>query len=301
MKIQIPLDVPQAKRDTYSAHYELVTRGSGRLFLFAGDQKMEHLNDDFHGEGIAPDDASPEHLFRIAGKGRIGAFASQLGLIARYGGDYTHVPYIVKLNSKTHLIKSAQRDPYSAKLISVDAVMRFRESSGLQIAGVGYTIYPGSEYEGEMISEAAKITFEAHQQGLISVIWSYPRGKSIVNEKDSHLTAGVAGVAACLGADFVKVNAPKSESGSSAELLKEAVLAAGRTKVICAGGSSTSVKAFLQSLHDQIHVGGCAGNATGRNIHQKPLDEAVRFCDAIYAITVEDKSVDEAMALYVGT
>ena len=58
------------------------------------------------------------------------------------------------------------------------------------------------------------------------------------------------------------------------------------------------VKQFLQTLHDQIHIAGCAGNATGRNIHQKSLDEAVRFCNSIYAITVDDKTVDEAMEVY---
>lgn len=300
MDIHIPSDVPQSLHDQYSSSLDLVTRGSGRLFLFAGDQKVEHLNNDFFGEGISTDDATPEHLFRIAGQARVGAFASQMGLIARYGGDYSHVPYVIKLNSKTDLVKVSQRDPYSATWTSLDAVVRFRQSSGLKIVGVGYTIYPGSEYEGQMLSDAAKLVFEAHQQGLLAVIWAYPRGKAVTNEKDPHVVAGMAGVAACLGADFVKVNAPKTENGSSAELLKEAVLAAGRTKVICAGGSSTSAKAFLQSLHDQIHIAGCAGNATGRNIHQKPFDEAVRFCDAIYAVTVEGRSVDDAMAIYVG-
>jgi len=40
-----------------------ITRGSGRLMLFVGDQKVEHLNADFYGEGISPDDSDPEHLF----------------------------------------------------------------------------------------------------------------------------------------------------------------------------------------------------------------------------------------------
>jgi fructose-bisphosphate aldolase/6-deoxy-5-ketofructose 1-phosphate synthase len=75
-----------------------MTKGSGRLMLFAGDQKVEHLNNDFYGEGIHPDDADPEHLFRIAAEAKIGVFATQLGLIARYGMDYPHVPYLVKLN-----------------------------------------------------------------------------------------------------------------------------------------------------------------------------------------------------------
>ena len=109
--------------------------------------------------------------------------------------------------------------------------------------------------------------------------------------------AGAAGVAACLGSDFVKVNAPKKDGKTSPELLREAVRAAGRTKLVCAGGSTTTEEKFLSELYDQIHVGGAAGNATGRNIHQKSLDDAVKFCNAIYAITVENKSVSDAIAL----
>jgi fructose-bisphosphate aldolase/6-deoxy-5-ketofructose 1-phosphate synthase len=75
----VPLDVPRAMRDTYIDNYMAITRSSGRLMLFAGDQKMEHLNDDFYGKGIHPDDNGPEHLFRIADQSKIGVFAAQLG------------------------------------------------------------------------------------------------------------------------------------------------------------------------------------------------------------------------------
>jgi fructose-bisphosphate aldolase/6-deoxy-5-ketofructose 1-phosphate synthase len=51
-------------------------------------------------------------------------------------------------------------------------------------------------------------------------------------------------------------------------------------------------------LHDQIYVSGAAGNATGRNIHQKSLDEAIRMCNAIYAITVDEASVEQALKIY---
>ena len=79
-----------------------------------------------------------------------------------------------------------------------------------------------------------------------------------------------------------------------------AVKAAGKTKVICAGGSSTDPHAFLQSLSDQITVAGVSGNATGRNIHQKGFEEAVRMCNAISAITIHGKPVEEAVKIYEG-
>ncbi len=296
----VPLDVPKAMRETYIKNYMEITKESGRLMLFAGDQKVEHLNDDFFGPEVPEDDADPEHLFRIAAQSKIGVFATQLGLIARYGMDYKDIPYLVKVNSKTHLVETAQADPFSNLWYDIDQVAEFRENSGLNIHGVGYTIYLGSEFEAEMLVQAAQVVYDAHQHGMLSVLWIYPRGAAVKDEKDPHLIAGATGVGACLGSDFVKVNYPKKEGEKSAEIFKEAVKAAGRTKVVCAGGSSDEAEAFLKKLHDQIHISGAQGNATGRNIHQKPLDEAVRMCNAVYAITVEDASVEDALRIYSG-
>lgn len=290
----VPLDVPKAAREEYIKNYLAITQKSGRLMLFAGDQKIEHLNDDFYGKDIPLDDSDPEHMFRIASQAKIGVFATQLGLIARYGMDYKDIPYLVKLNSKTHLVKTAQDDPFSTQLYSIDQIAEFKENSGLKILGVGYTVYLGSEYESDMLEQAAQIIYEAHRIGLIAVLWIYPRGKAVAAEKDPHLIAGATGTGACLGADFVKVNYPKADGAKSQEIFKEAILAAGRTKVVCAGGSGTDPAKFLEDLHNQIHISGAGGNATGRNIHQKPLDEAVRMCNAIYAITVEDASLEDA-------
>jgi fructose-bisphosphate aldolase/6-deoxy-5-ketofructose 1-phosphate synthase len=299
-EVHIPGDVPNGSINEFVNNYDLITHGSGRLMLFAGDQKIEHLNKDFYGEGIHEDDNEPEHLFKIADTAEIGLLATQLGLISMYGGDYPEVPYLVKLNSKTNLVKTAQRDPISPTLVDVEHVVQFKKDSGLEIVGIGYTIYLGSEFEHIMLREAAQAVYKAHQAGLISVLWIYPRGQAVKDEKDADLIAGATGVAATLGADFVKVNPPKKEGAASAELLIQAVKAAGKTKVICAGGSSTDPKAFLQSLHDQINIAGVSGNATGRNIHQKSFAEAVRMCNAISAITIHDKSVGEAVEIYEG-
>lgn len=296
----IPADVPESEKAEYTKNISTATHETGRLMLFAGDQKVEHMNNDFHGEGIAPDDNDPEHMFKIASKARIGVFATQLGLVARYGNDYKNVPYLVKLNSKTNLVKEDICDPQSHSWFNVADVIRFKETSGLNIMAVGYTVYTGSEFEGPMLREAAQAVFQAHQHGLFTVLWMYPRGKSVADEKNPHLIAGGAGVAATLGSDFTKVNYPKPKEGDRAKSLREAVVAAGRTKLICAGGTSVDVKEFLQGLHDQIHIAGASGNATGRNIHQKPLEEAIRFANAVSALTIDLASVEKATAIYNG-
>jgi fructose-bisphosphate aldolase/6-deoxy-5-ketofructose 1-phosphate synthase len=295
-----PLDVPQDKRGEFETNLKLATHETGRLMLFAGDQKVEHMNNDFYGEGISKDDADAEHLFRIASRAKIGVFATQMGLVAKYGGDYKDIPYLIKLNSKTNLVKKDQMDPQSFSWYTVEDVVKFKEASGLKILAVGYTVYSGSEFEGQMLHEAAQAVFQAHQHGLFTVLWMYPRGKALADEKDPHLVAGAAGVAGCLGSDFTKVNYPKPKEGNRAEALREAVVAAGRTKLICAGGGSVEVKDFLQTLHDQLHISGTYGNATGRNIHQKSIDEAVRFANAVSALTYDKVSVDDAYAIYKG-
>ena len=295
--VRVPLGVPKSARKKYIQNYLNITRNSGKIMLFAGDQKIEHLNNDFFDENIHPDDAFPEHLFRVAKKAKIGVFATQLGLIAKYGADYQDVQYLVKLNSKTNLIKTDQRDPNNGKITDISEVVEFQKNSGLKILAVGYTIYLGSEYEAEMLREATRMVYEAHRNGLLTVLWIYPRGKAVKDEKDAHLIAGATGVAVSLGSDFVKINYPKQKGKESKELLKEAIMSAGRTGVVCAGGSSTDVKVFLQRLRDQIDVG-ASGNATGRNIHQKGFKEAVAMCNAIYAITVENKSVEHAIKIH---
>jgi len=298
IEVSVPLDVPRDSREMYVRNYLKMTRGTGRLMLFAGDQKVEHLNDDFHGDGIDPGDGDPEHLFEIADRSNIGVFATQLGLVSRYGMDYREIPYLIKLNSKTNLVKTEQGDPLSLQWLEVQDVAEFRDETGLDVLGVGYTVYLGSEHEARMLQQAARIVHEAHRHGFVTVLWMYPRGKAVRDEKDPHLIAGATGVAACLGSDFAKVNYPQKPGCESKEILKEAVRAAGRTKVVCAGGSSVDPSAFFRRLHDQIHVSGAAGNATGRNIHQKPLDDAIRMCNAIYAITVEGASVERALEIF---
>ena len=299
-QVRVPVDVMPEMREVYIDNYMKATRGTGRLMLFACDQKIEHLNDDFYGEGIDIADAEPEHLFRIGSEGACGVVAGQRGLIAQYAADYPEINYLVKMNSKTHLVKTSQEDPYSPQLTCLDAVLNMRDA-GVNIVGLGYTIYLGSEFEATMMAEAGELIAQAHAQGLLVVLWIYPRGKAVTAEKDPNLIAGAAGVALCLGADFVKVNPPKPEDDrTSAEALKVASMASGRCGLVCAGGSTVDAETFLTQLYDQIHVGGAVGNATGRNIHQRSLDEAVRLTKAISAITLADYSVADALAVFNG-
>ena len=219
-------------------------------------------------------------------------------MISLYAQDHPDVPYLVKLNSKSHLVKTDQRDPISLAMWDMDDVMSL-VSNGINVVGIGYTIYIGSEYEHEMLTEAAQFIRQAHEEGMIAVVWMYPRGKAVADEKDPQLISGAAGVAACIGADFAKVNYPRAWEGmTQPESLKIAVESAGRCGIICSGGGTLPPQEFLQRLWDQINVSGCRGAATGRNIHQKSTEEAVRMTAACHAIISQGASVDDALDIF---
>jgi len=298
MKYNIPADVPKTKVSQYKKNLKEATNGTNHLMLFAGDQKVEHLNNDFYAKDIPLEDNSPEHMFKIASSAKVGVFATQFGLISRYGRDYKNIPYLVKLNSKTNLVPYDKQDPYSKAWLSVGEVVAFAKTSELDIKGVGYTLYLGGAHEHEMLTQAASIVHEAHKNGLLAVLWIYPKGKFVKDEHDGHLIAGAAGVGAALGADFVKLKVPFDKKGKfDVEALKEVTMAAGRSGVLCEGGAKVDEKAFLTELHEQIHKGGSRGNGTGRNIHQREFKEAVKMANAIYAITSENATVKEALKL----
>jgi len=280
--VTIPSDVPTKSHKEFIKNYQAIIGPSGNLLLFAADQKIEHLNADFYGPGIALEAQTPEHLFNIATNSNINAMATHLGLIARYGKKYPDVNYIIKLNGKTNLPKGD--DPISSLLWTVEDAIDFKKSSKLNIRGVGFTLYLGSEYEAEMLSDAAQSIFEAHQHGLVTILWCYIRSKEISNEQDPALIAGAAGVAATLGADFVKIKPPKpTETINYSDALKIACKAAGNTKVICSGGKKVNEQELLHRISEQIQAG-TSGCAIGRNIFQRPLSEAAELVKSLSTI-----------------
>lgn len=275
----IPSDIPQNFHQKFQENYNAITKNSENLFLFAGDHKLEKLNL-----------INPEHLFQLAAQPEIGAFATHLGLISRYGKQYPNTNYIVKLNGKSNALKTLQyrtfcmptrmflqerdiaHDPVSQQLWSVEDIITFQKNSGLNIRGVGYTVYLGSTYETRMLQEAARIIFEAHQYGLITFLWMYPRGYSVKNERDGALIAGAAGVAAALGADFAKVKAP---SHNTEQWLKKVIESAGNTRILLSGGEKYKhAENFIQDAQGYLTKTGIAGLAVGRNIFELELSQA---------------------------
>jgi len=284
-KLTIPSDVPEAMHTIYNQNIQTLFKNNQPCIIFAFDQKLEHASTDFIGASIDDQASDPTHAFAIAAASPtaerpISAFATHLGLIARYAANYPTISYIAKLNGKTNLLKKEESDPLSRQLWSVDDVLQLKDQ-GVNIIGIGYTIYLGSAHESIMLQEAAQCINQAHEHGLVAVIWAYPRGKSIVNERDPFIIAGAAGVAASLGADVVKINAPDAKDGKSTqEWLTEIVKAAGTTKVICAGGPQKDATVFVAEIASYC-AAGVSGVALGRNLFQRSHTEAIALAQAL--------------------
>src|SRR6185503_18790172 len=112
------------------------------------------------------------------------------------------IPLILKLNN--HDVLYEEKDPEQAITGSV------RDALRLGCVGIGYTIYPGSSARIEMYSKLRELGEEAKANGLVLVVWSYPRGSGLSKEGETGIdvTAYAAHIAAQLGAHIVKVKLP---------------------------------------------------------------------------------------------
>lgn len=286
--MHIPADVPLEQQEIYRRNMAALTRHNQSILIFTADQKLEHMHEDFYDNNIPADCIDPHHLFKIALESPISAMAAHLGFIAQYGHLYPTIPYLIKLNGKTHLIeKTLQEDPISSQLWSVEDVTLLKKSSNINIVGIGYTLYLGSKFEHQMLKEAAQIIFHAHRKGLPAMLWVYPRGKAVINETAPELLAGAAGVANTLGADIVKIKTPDPAHGNVIEQLTMICKAAGTTQVVCAGGPKIDHETFLKRSFE-LFQSPIAGLAIGRNIFQQKLPDALATMQSLARIPAKE-------------
>ncbi|MFR4804767.1 MAG: hypothetical protein ACLT98_16505 [Eggerthellaceae bacterium] len=104
------------------------------------------------------------------------------------------------------------------------------------------------------------------------MLWIYPAARPS-RPRRIRRSSGAAGVALCLGADFVKVNPPKPDSSSPAEALKSPRWRPA-ARASCAGGSTVDAETFLTQLYDQTTWRRAAPPAA---TPPAQLDEAVRL------------------------
>ena len=220
---------------------------NGRAIFLPYDQGLELGPDDVGETAIDPD-----FILKIAEQGGYNGIILQKGIAEKYYSKEKHkVPLILKLNGKTELVSG---DPISRQVCSVN------EACKLGAKAVGYTIYIGSKHESIMMAEFGKIVEQAHQLNLPVIAWCYPRGKSIKNEISPDNVIYAARVGLELGADIVKIKYCGSES-----CFAQAVKAAGKTKVMMAGGPKADKEEFLEHVRSAM-AAGAIGVVAGRNV-----------------------------------
>ena len=136
-------------------------------------------------------------------------------------------------------------------------------------------------------------------------MWAYPRGRDIdaAGGRDSPYAVEYAARAAHeLGADVVKVNMPSYDTANAPsypgayrdlvldqeQAMRRVVTAAGRTLVIASGGARMLPEEALDQARLVLRAG-CAGVIFGRNVWQRPYDEALALARQLVA-TVRDEA-----------
>jgi class I fructose-bisphosphate aldolase len=180
--------------------------GTGYVSILPVDQGIEHSA----GASFAPNPIyfDPENLVELAVEGGCNAFASTLGVMGAVSRKWAHkFPFIVKLNHNEFLTYPNEYDQ-----VMFSSVQRAWEMGA---AGVGATIYFGSEQSKRQLVEVARAFEEAHRLGMFTVLWCYLRNSAFkIGDTDYHLAADLTGQANHLGvtiqADIIKQKLPEN-------------------------------------------------------------------------------------------
>ncbi|MGI8664373.1 MAG: class I fructose-bisphosphate aldolase [Acidimicrobiales bacterium] len=281
---------------------------TGYVSILPVDQGIEHSA----AASFAPNPKyfDPANIVELAIEGGCNAVASTFGVLGAVSRRYAHrIPFIVKLNHNELLT-------YPNKF---DQVMfgSVEQAYDLGAAGVGATIYFGSEESTRQLREVATAFAAAHQLGMFTVLWCYLRNPEFKQaDVDYHGAADLTGQANHLGvtieADIIKQKLPSSNGGFNAfksygktsklvydELTTDhpidltrwqvANCYMGRMGLINSGGESKGQGDFAEAVTTAVinkRAGG-TGLISGRKAFQRPMGEGVELLNAIQDVYLD--------------
>ena len=259
--------------------------GSGRMIILPVDQGFEH--GPVRSFAPNPDAYDPHYHFQLAVDAGLNAYAAPLGMIEAGADSFAGaIPTILKVNSSNSLARPKDQ----AVTASV------RDALRLGCAAIGFTIYPGSDDQFEMMEEIREMALEAKSHGLAVVMWSYPRGGDLTKEGETAMDvcAYAAHMAALLGAHIIKVKPPaqalyqdaakkvyeaqKIDISTLDKRIAHVVQSCfnGRRIVVFSGGEAKGDEGIAAEAR-AIHQGGGNGSIIGRNTFQRPRDKALEL------------------------
>ncbi len=253
--------------------------GTGKFVILPVDQGFEHGP----ARSFAPNPPGydPRYHFELAIDSGCNAYAAPLGFLKAGAAEFAgQVPLILKLNNSDSLYKG--EDPCPAITASV------RDALEVGASAVGFTIYPGSRFRGEMYEQIREISEEARSVGLPTVLWAYPRGANLSKEGETAIdvVAYAAQISCQLGVHVVKVKPPTAhieqaeakkayeKAGIKVDTLTDRIRHVvqsafnGRRIVIFSGGAAKGEADVLSEIKE-IHAGGGFGSIIGRNSFQR--------------------------------
>lgn len=268
--------------------------GNGTMMFLPMDQGLEHGPMDFF---VNPPCGDPHYQCQLAVKGNYSAVVFQIGTAEKYMQFYAgQVPLVLKINGKTCVPDdSAAFSPLTSMV---------EDAARLGADAIGYTLYVGSPSQDRDIRQFNEVRRECDRLGLPIIMWAYPRGEAIAKKggKDSLYAIDYASrVASELGADVVKINYPQVQTSTSnnspkpynelqweqEEAVRQVVRSAGRqTMVVFSGGSKVGDDELLNNVRMGMVAGG-AGTIFGRNMWQRPMDDALNLSERVISVMRE--------------
>ena len=264
--------------------------GTGKLVILPVDQGYEH--GPARSFAPNPDAYDPHYHYKLAIDAGLNAYAAPLGMLEAGADTFAgQIPTILKLNSANSLATLKDQAVHG----SLDDALK------LGCLAVGFTIYPGSEFQFEMMEELKELSLEAKSLGLAVVVWSYPRGGNLSKEGETamDICAYAAHIAALLGAHIIKVKPPtahieQKEAQASYKGIDLSSLSKrvnhvmqssfnNRRIVVFSGNAFTDMQGLLNDIKE-IRDGGANGSIIGRNTFQRPREEALALLNKVIDI-----------------
>ena len=299
---------PQVLRNLASLYNHGRLSGTGYVSILPVDQGIEHSA----AASFAPNPIymDPANIIELAIEGGCNAVASTFGVLGAVSRRYAHkIPFIVKINHNELLT-------YPNKF---DQIMfgSVQQAYGLGAAGVGATIYFGSEESTRQLQEVAVAFKQAHDLGMFTVLWCYLRNNAFkVDGVDYSLSADLSGQANHLGvtieADIIKQKLPENNGGYNAlkgygktsalvydklttdhpiDLTRWQVANCylGRIGLINSGGESKGAGDLAAAVKTAVinkRAGG-QGLISGRKAFQRPMAEGIELLNAVQDVYLD--------------
>src|SRR5579864_993455 len=275
--------------------------GTGYVSILPVDQGIEHSA----GASFAPNPSyfDPENIVKLAIEGGCNGVASTLGVLGSVARKYAHkIPFLLKLNHNEFLSYPNSFDQIRFANI--------RQAFEMGAVGVGATIYFGSEESKRQLQEVTEWFHQAHELGMLTVLWCYLRNPAFkTKDADYHMAADLMGQANHLGvtieADIIKQKLPETNGGFTAlnfgkthkkvysdlttdhpiDLTRYQVVNCymGRAGLINSGGASSGESDLKEAVRTAVinkRAGGM-GLISGRKAFQRPMKEGVGLLNAI--------------------